>query len=75
MVVVVEMGVVMVKKVGDKRGAAAAILADPNLSQDQVQCQLLHQISDNTHTHSLQCLLLKVFVSQTTSRETFAFDI
>ena len=37
----VEMGVVMVvvKKVGDKRGAAAAILADPNLSQDQVRSQ------------------------------------
>ena len=40
-VVVVVMGVVMVmlNKVDSGRGTAAAILADPNLSQDQVQCQ------------------------------------
>ena len=40
-VVMLLKGVVMVmlNKVGSRRGTAAAILADPNLSQDQVQSQ------------------------------------
>ena len=54
-VVMLLMGVVMVmvKKVGSGRGTAAAILADPNLSQDQVQSHLSQdQVRSQHCTHS-----------------------